>query len=231
MPPPGQSDHGDPLPLPQWPCQLSTVKEHRRYLVQRQRRCASQERRLREGVASVNSLFGDASSRSSAKSCQFSSASTTQRCALESLKSRVSLFPRDPVVRSDREALEALLKTRDLYQMSTLKLAPFSAEHLKFLRGVAPPRELAERLRGHSLELYKNHRRDIERSPQEIEALHVAGELPHIVPYWDPILKHSRTIRRDCSAVFVRLASAGFGGGSVLLSGCFALKRRMAGGA
>ena len=67
---------------------------------------------------------------------------------MQLVRSRVDAVGADPNLQSDQEALTALLKTHDFYEVDIHSLEPFDAARLNLLKGTAPPRSLALRLSG-----------------------------------------------------------------------------------
>ena len=110
------SVHGDPLPLPV-PCQvLRRPPESRRYLQQRARLKDCRDRCVRESVLALNALAS-----AGAGAPQVPEARTTGEPTLSQdrvfslLRARINEFPKDPEVRSDREAFSALLPLTSNY--------------------------------------------------------------------------------------------------------------------
>ena len=119
----------------------------------------------------------------------------SQKQVLNHLWRRLELFPEDPVSRTDREALSALLKTVDLYAMDISTRAPYDPTKLAILRGTAPPRELADRLTGELLSSYINFDTVIEKSQDEVEAMLNDGTFEVPGRYWDPQLEADHSTR------------------------------------
>jgi hypothetical protein len=121
----------------------------------------------------------------------------------------LELFPDDPVSRTDREALSALLKTVDLYALDVSTRAPFDPSKLAILRGTAPPRELGDRLSGELLHSYLNFETVIEKSQDEVEAMLSDGTFTLPTRYWDPELEAFHSTRVE---FFKNLCSLKLGG-------------------
>ena len=201
--------HGYPFPLPLPPPLGQLPAGAPSYVRRRQRRKASQQRRLREAVVSLNAMHsGDAGAMSS--SCATTGGlSVSQSAAMAQLRGRVARFQADPEQRSDKAALLQLLKTTDMYDLSSTPTVDFDPEKLNVLQGVAPPRELADRLSGEALDLYNSFATSIERSAEEVDNLRANDLLELPQPHWDPILKGDRAKR---ISFFRRLHRLGLGG-------------------
>ena len=96
-------------------------------------RGACRARRVREAVKSINSLAFSAGAKLAPESSTAEAPTATQSSVLARLGRRVSRYPADPVSRSDREALFALLKTHDFYQVDTHLREPLDEKRLNLL--------------------------------------------------------------------------------------------------
>ena len=65
---------------------------------------------------------------------------------MQLVRSRVDAVGADLVLHSDQEALTALLKAHDFYEVDIHSREPFDAARLNLLKGTVPPRSLASRL-------------------------------------------------------------------------------------
>ena len=186
--------HADPFPLPMPDATFVDERPAARYRQQRLRRRTSRSRRVREAVTSLNGL---ACTRAGAPAPTSSTRTPTasQHAVLESLEQRVRQFPKDVAVRSDREALLALLKSRGFYDLDSHARGDYDPERVKVPQGVVRPRELAERISDGAAHYYGNFITEIERSEEELERMAEEGLITPIEPYWDPVLKDNKEAR------------------------------------
>ncbi len=188
--------HGDPLPL-SMPNSLGKLSSSApRYLRRRRAGAACRRRRLRESVASVNSLSGPSVVGASRPiATPLDAPSPTQRVALEHLQDHIGRFPRDEAKLSDNAASTELPKTTDVYEQSVSTRAPFAWDKLKLLEGTASAAPLRDRLSGEAQVWYNSFDTSIERSEAVVEELRANGDLLSPEPYWDPTLAADPQLR------------------------------------
>ena len=167
---------------------------------------------MRECIGSLNCLAAADGRVRATLDCQPRSSclSATQESVLQQVRERVDGVGPDSTVRSDREALTALLKTHDFYEVDINSREPFDGDRLNILKGTAPPRALAPRLSGEPAELLANFRTKIERSAAELDALYESGEVVPVRPYMCPRLASDRRVRIEFLRALVKLGLGGF---------------------
>ena len=137
--------HVEPLPLPRPNSDGVRTKGLSRHEARRDRRVEALLARQAEAADSINSVaLAGAGVLRAPETTQSGGSTLSQKQVLNHLWRRLELFPEDPVSRTDREALSALLKTVDLYAMDISTRASYDPAKLAILSGTAPPRELAD---------------------------------------------------------------------------------------
>ena len=187
LPPRGR---GDPFPLPL----PGAVAGLQGFSCRRDRRPSSLELRVAESVNSLNQLSGYARAESAHWAHRRREATSSQASAISRIRRRIEAYGPCPRDISPRSAFEEIVKTRDLYSMQTRNIVPFCEEKVSVLRGRVTPQPLLPLLLDFSREFALNH--DLMAyNEQELDSLYQQELIPRIRPYWDPILKFSRTRR------------------------------------
>ena len=202
LPPRGR---GDPFPLPL----PGAVAGLQGYSSRRERRPSSLELRVVESVNSLNSLSGYARAESAHWAHRRREATSSQASAISRIRRRIEAYGPCPRDISPRSAFEEIIKTRDLYSLQTRNIVPFCEEKVSVLRGRVTPQPLLPLLPDVAREFALNH--DLMAyNEQELDSLYQQELIPRIRPYWDPILKFSRTRRVSFIQKLVRVGLIGF---------------------
>lgn len=171
---PEERRHGYLFPIP------GGVIQHERSLV-------------KDGLNALNRLAGSKFN----DACQLfhRPATVVQAAAIDNVRKMVAEAGKCPDDLDGRKALQDMMKSHPLYgEPSTL--ASYSPEKLKILKSTSRPKSLKSLVPPNVLPLLNRCKSHIELSPSEVSAKFNADPLccPK-QPYWDPILKHSKSIR------------------------------------
>ena len=187
--------HGDPFPL-RLPPHAETARPTNRSLVQRQRRRECREFRVRESLTSLNALALNSVGRVTLPKPDTTRPLTASKLSVvHRVGRRVASFPSPTEKMSDDEALLALLKTKDLYEIEQHPRVPFDFDKVKILHRDIKPSPLLDRFTGEAAHFYRDANSTIERSFAEVQAEIGSGELQAVRPFWDEELRSHRGTR------------------------------------
>ena len=191
----GAASHGDVFPLQ--PVVDSPVRHGRpRYLAQRCKRARDRAGRLASALGALDSL---AEASTGPQKAPHSFANAAQQSVIKRAGRTISALGQPPEG-EDREALEALLKTKDFYEFEQLSVVSMDVNKIKALEGRTTPQDLLTRLDGDARHLLEIFGSCIERSQEDLDRCLLAGELAPVQPYWDEGLRRFRKIRRELFA-------------------------------
>ena len=184
--------HGEPLPLP--------TPSRPPWGGASQPTCGplrEQHRLLCEAVRSLNSM-----SRASVHSdlgahfgTPWQRPSTTQSLVLSSLAARVGAYGDRPAGFSPDFCLRELVKVKDLYSQEPSHLASYSYDKLRVAKGSVSPQPAVDLVPVAVAEQIRDFRKQILKSEEQLEYDRLAGRT--VQPYWDPVLRDSKTKRRE----------------------------------
>ncbi|CAK0865122.1 unnamed protein product, partial [Prorocentrum cordatum] len=154
-----------------------------------------QRQRALSARASLNHLAAaQPNSNSFCRARQSSRAPTAvQEWILDSIAERAAAVGPPPPGLTAEGAARELLASKDLYCQGPKNLAPFDLTKLKVAKGRARPRSAANFLPPLPADMIRNPALYIEKDEGEMEFMRQHTD--PIRPYWDPVLRSSRTER------------------------------------
>ena len=203
--------HGEvfPLPCPKEVEQIS-LSGAPHYCRQRWNRRREQHGRVQESVLSLNRLAAAVAHPHCSPCYNFGSRPPTslQRDVLLDLRRRVESYGRRPAHLDGRRALRELLATKDLYGQDPQHLARFDMSKLKVARGSVSPKLAQTLLPDYAMHFLKHFDTLIERDTQSLQDVVADPAFPQ--PYWDPVLRRSRSELRRLLRVLADIGLVSF---------------------
>ena len=217
--------HGDVLPLPALvpPRAWDRTAVPQRYLQQRLAERDGRFRREQEAVDAINWCYSatargrHADSRTYRRRGPFSAA---QASAIERIRRRVGGFGKPPPCFSHREALQELLRVRDLYHQRPSVVVPFEESRLKILRKAPRPKEITDVAPPEVAAFF----RDVSRFRRPLSDF--ADDEPVVRPYVDVRLRGSAALRRRFFRLLADLGLVSYRRRGRSFVGCFFVKKK-----